>query len=649
MADKGFGIKELNLIGAAGVPTIESPNNLNLNAVNVAISTHVSVGDTLKVGVGVTAHAGVITATSFVGTASTATAAATAYALDSSVTIGTATTATYAGSWVLGASGTDHYTFTGDGLSATTNDPEITLQRGQKYIFKNRTGGHPFRIQTTGNDTSGTSYNSGVTNNGGGNGTDIIFEVPHNAPSELYYQCTAHANMSGKIVIGFYDNAILNDISSLALKVNALENLTAYNTESTFVDTYQDSNAVTALTDSTRDTDGEHMKSSTLVETAFNFKTAGTHGQPSMFGLNSWNVNSSSSHAHGWTNDRVSRNNNTSSKYGAAGPKFAFDLRHDFEYYQRCAVDSSGQTHNHPYQASTVVISTKTAADGYVFGKDPTLNGSTIFQAMGDADSEQSGAGLYGALTQSELTTYVFTTAANTSMDISSMTYDTQNGDGNRTPDASTWNAAGGIIRHYYNSGSHSNSHGVMVKFDRSANEMTIGHISSTTGSSFMSTGKTTISNVPSEGFVVFIGGDANGDASTRNYSMSVNNSGSLVGNGTISSGGTNATGSYTSTTITSSASSDISKMGAVVTYTDQSGTTTLNTDLKIYLSANNGTNWTQGTLVAQPNFQTGIKMAKVNDLVISNTGKQLKYKIEWANQSAGSKVAVVNGVALQY
>ena len=67
MADKGFGIKELNLIGDEGIPTIESPNNLNLNAVNVAISTDVSVGDTLKVGTGVTAHAGVITATSYYG------------------------------------------------------------------------------------------------------------------------------------------------------------------------------------------------------------------------------------------------------------------------------------------------------------------------------------------------------------------------------------------------------------------------------------------------------------------------------------------------------------------------------------------------------------------------------------------------------
>ena len=49
MAEKSFGVKEVNLIGASGTPTITSPNNLNLNAVNVAISTNVSVGGTLTV------------------------------------------------------------------------------------------------------------------------------------------------------------------------------------------------------------------------------------------------------------------------------------------------------------------------------------------------------------------------------------------------------------------------------------------------------------------------------------------------------------------------------------------------------------------------------------------------------------------------
>ena len=49
MAEKSFGVKEVNLIGASGTPSITGPNNLNLNAVNVAISTNVSIGGTLSV------------------------------------------------------------------------------------------------------------------------------------------------------------------------------------------------------------------------------------------------------------------------------------------------------------------------------------------------------------------------------------------------------------------------------------------------------------------------------------------------------------------------------------------------------------------------------------------------------------------------
>jgi len=49
MADKSFGIKELNLIGASGTPTITSPNNLNLNASTVAISTDITVGRNIDI------------------------------------------------------------------------------------------------------------------------------------------------------------------------------------------------------------------------------------------------------------------------------------------------------------------------------------------------------------------------------------------------------------------------------------------------------------------------------------------------------------------------------------------------------------------------------------------------------------------------
>ena len=43
MADKSFGVEELNLLGT-GTPTIESPNSLNINASNVAISTNLTIG-----------------------------------------------------------------------------------------------------------------------------------------------------------------------------------------------------------------------------------------------------------------------------------------------------------------------------------------------------------------------------------------------------------------------------------------------------------------------------------------------------------------------------------------------------------------------------------------------------------------------------
>ena len=104
--------------------------------------------------------------------------------------------------YVLGASGTDHYTFTGKGLTGAVNDPTLTLSRGHTYIFENRSGGHPFYIKTSiANGGTNDAYNTGVTNNGGGNGTEIIFTVPHDAPDTLYYQCSSHSSMAGQLSI----------------------------------------------------------------------------------------------------------------------------------------------------------------------------------------------------------------------------------------------------------------------------------------------------------------------------------------------------------------------------------------------------------------------------------------------------------------
>jgi len=107
-----------------------------------------------------------------------------------------------------------------------------------------------------------------------------------------------------------------------------------------------------------------------------------------------------------------------------------------------------------------------------------------------------------------------------------------------------------------------------------------------------------------------------------------------------------NASGSFTSNNVT--APSSISSMGAIITYQNQSGTNTLNTDIILKLSADGGSNYSTATLTAMPDFASGIKMAKVNDLSVT-AGTSLKYKIEFANQSSGSKEARIRGVSLQY
>mgnify|MGYP003976789453 CR=1 FL=1 len=105
------------------------------------------------------------------------------------------------------------------------------------------------------------------------------------------------------------------------------------------------------------------------------------------------------------------------------------------------------------------------------------------------------------------------------------------------------------------------------------------------------------------------------------------------------------ATGNFISNAITTSSTN---KMGAIITYQDQAGTNALNTDIVLQLSADNGSNFTTATLTALPDFATGIKMAKVNDLSVT-AGTQLKYKISFANQASGSKEARIRGVSLQY
>ena len=100
--------------------------------------------------------------------------------------------------WSITSNGSSDYRFTGPGFDGTENDPTIYLVRGQQYKFTNNMGAHPFQIRTA---INGTAYSDGITNNGVSNGT-LTWDIQMDAPNILYYQCTAHAGMVGKIYIG---------------------------------------------------------------------------------------------------------------------------------------------------------------------------------------------------------------------------------------------------------------------------------------------------------------------------------------------------------------------------------------------------------------------------------------------------------------
>ena len=540
--------------------------------------------------------------------------------------------------YVLGASGTNHYTFTGKGLAGAVNDPTLTLSRGHTYIFENRSGGHPFYIKTSiANGGTNDAYNTGVTNNGGGNGTEIVFTVPHDAPDTLYYQCSSHSNMNGQLsisgsvadgsiteskladdavtadklansinsaiaantakdltalsasnltsgtvpdarisassvtqhVTAFDDNTIINDISALALKLNALQNATRYNTNSTYVDTFQDSNGIATFTGTARDATNEYVS-------AFSTESFGT--LVTMVAAN-WNIGSlgAKTAGTGTLNHGASPDEDGMMQTMGASSEITFPANTPFQFdLVQANVNNRGPYINIQLTSNS---DTGTPANTTNFKTNGRRTANSIY-----INADRMGAGLdFRQYDNSGTETYIV------------------NGGNDMA-----WGGQTQIQR---------DTSGIFRLYRDYVLQGTTTH--AITGQMQIAWGGT--------------GGNAC-SATAVKYAI-----------GTPSLSG--PTGSFISNAVTASAST--TSMGAVVTYIDQAGTATLNTDLKISLSADNGSTFTQGTLVAQPDFATGVKMAKVNDVTVT-AGTQLKYKVEFANQSA-SKETRVTGVSLQY
>jgi len=107
-----------------------------------------------------------------------------------------------------------------------------------------------------------------------------------------------------------------------------------------------------------------------------------------------------------------------------------------------------------------------------------------------------------------------------------------------------------------------------------------------------------------------------------------------------------NATGNFVSTATT--ANSAVTSMGIVITYKNESGTATLNTDIVAQVSADGGSNYTTAVLTAAGTFSTGVLQVVANDITVTS-GTSIQYKISFANQSSGSKETRISGVSLIY
>ena len=358
----------------------------------------------------------------------------------------------------------------------------------------------------------------------------------------------------------FDDNKIVNDISTLALRQASNENKSAYNTNSMYIDVFQDSSGMANTTNAARDTVGEYVSS-------IGQSLSGTIQGNQSGNSGSFPDGTSITHSDGvFTHPSFLNTNGDADAY-----QMHFDLGsggRDMTGYLEFKINGltipSGGTNRHWAVTEFQLYNNSNSA---------------IFNSI--ATTTQSKSSGWNIWNTGNTTSQGFAEQIDGLFQFSDRGFYTDNADGVYT------------LRHTW-SGS------INVRYIKLGCNITQG----------------------------------------RPTTFQFDN------NGTIIKSLYNATGSFENNAIT--APSSVSSMGAIITYQDNAGTNALNTDIVLQLSADGGSNYTTATLTAMPDFDTGIKMAKVNDLSVT-AGTSLKYKISFANQASGTKEARIRGVSLQY
>ena len=403
----------------------------------------------------------------------------------------------------------------------------------------------------------------------------------------------------------FDDNKIVNDISTLGLRVHTQENLNASNSNSASFDVFQDSSAISNLTNTNRSSN-EYISSSSIIAGNDTYTKKLLHYDNNL-------TNSASGSSLAFTNNAGGTTFNTGTKkfgthsayfnglngYYAESSNYA-DLSFGTSIF---TIDFWFRLNNTPQSSSCCfnIFSGGAGTNGYRIIYNHTSGQGIKFINDGVYGAQDMNWGSLATQDTWHHCAIVRNSSAEIKLYKDGAIANTLTGRGGNFNATST-------DRNFFHQSAYDGFRGYIDEF-RVSNGID----------------RTVDSNDP-----LYI-------SSGTSFTPPTNAYGTII---------TNATGSFTGNNIT--ASSSTNKMGCVLTYQDNAGTNALNTDIVLQLSADGGSNFSTATMTALPDFATGIKMAKVNDLSVT-AGTSLKYKISFANQASGSKEARIRGVSLQY
>ncbi len=445
-----------------------------------------------------------------------------------------------------------------------------------------------------------------------GTGIDVTSQITGTVPTANLGSGTANSttilygDQTYKTAPAEYDDdALQNDIATLALHQATNANAAKYNLANTNVDVYQDSTGIATLTDCARDTSGEYVST---ISTSVGEFTSDSDTQLLLHydGSDaSTTITDSSSNAVTLTAIGNAQLDTAEKKYGTASllldgsgdrvdsADSIFDAGFgtgDFTIEGWFRGNNFGSGHEHMiskggegrltanYEGWNFNINTTGKIQ---FQYRPAASGPNTIELTSDSISHVNGTWYHFAVTRDGTDLYVYEDGVNK----------TSSG-GSSSADITTDNA-------------------IDLKIGASGDNggYTTGHLDEWRIS--------TVCRYPG------------GTTFTPNEITTVN-----------------ATGNYVSTATVANAS--VSKVGIVITYKNNAGTNALNTDIVAQVSADGGSNYSTVTLAAAGTFSTGVLQAVANDVSVT-AGTSIQYKISFANQASGSKEARITGVSLIY